>query len=216
MTKHKTDKLNSLSGLLGASPDGSATPKNSTSHDPVELAEGQTLCGDLDICINAEGLWFYHGSPIGRKELVKLFSSVLSRDQDGRYWLITPAEKGEIVVEDVPFQAVEMAVTGENETQILTFRTNIDEIVIANKAHPIRIETDPETDEPSPYIMIRDGLEARLTRSVFYQLVDLGVEKAQEPDKYNVKYNDLSNENQIFGVWSSEQFFQIGTLTGSD
>jgi hypothetical protein len=171
------------------------------------LAKGQTLCGDLDIRINSEGVWFYHESPIGRKELVKLFASVLNLDKDGRYWLITPAEKGEIKVEDVPFQAVEMSVEGENETQTLTFRTNIDEIVIADEAHPLRIETHPETQEPSPYLMVRDGLEARLTRSVFYQMVELGVEMAQGEDKFNAT---------TFGVWSSGQFFQIGTLTDQD
>ncbi len=202
MTNQKSGNSNSLpnlSGLLGT-------------HDSAELSEGQTLCGDLDIHIDLEGIWFYHGSPIGRKELVKLFSSVLQRDKSGKYWLITPAEKGEITVEDVPFQAVDMTVEGKNEQQKLTFRTNIDEIVIADEAHPLRIETNPETGEPSPYILVREGIEARLTRSVFYQMVDLGVEwgveKAQEPDKYK--------SNQVFGVWSSGQFFQIGTLTDRD
>ncbi len=204
MTKTNIDdqnSLTSLSGLLG-------TAEKSDEHDPAQMPQGQSLCGDLDIHIDSEGLWFYHGSPIGRKELVKLFASVLNRDEEGRYWLITPAEKGEITVEDVPFQAVELTAEGKNEAQILTFRTNIDEIVIADKSHPIRIETDPETEEPSPYIMVRDGLEARLTRPVFYQLVELGVEwrveMAQGKDIF---------DKQTFGVWSSGQFFQIGTLT---
>lgn len=200
MTKQKSPDVNSLSGLLGSHHSAELT-KGQT----PQLTEGQTLCGDLDIRIDSEGLWFYHGSPIGRKELVKLFASVLQLDEDGKYWLITPAEKGEIVVEDVPFQAVEMTVEGENEQQILTFRTNIDEIVIADEAHPIRIEVNPETEEPAPYVMVRDGLEARLTRSVFYQLVDLSVEKPHQPAKYS--------GSKTFGIWSSGQFYQIGTLT---
>ena len=206
--KQKITGINSLSNLLPSTPnaaDASIMPKIS---DGIELAEGQTLCGNLDIRINAEGLWFYHGSPIGRKELVKLFASVLSLDRNGSYWLTTPAEKGEIVVEDVPFQAVEMNVQGMDETQILTFRTNIDEIIIAGHSHSIRIETNPITEEPSPYIMVRDGLEARLTRPVFYQMVDLGVEMTVE-----IAQGKNIFKEQVFGVWSSGQFFQIGKLT---
>ena len=207
MTKQNKDDPNSptsISGLFDAS-------NNTDIHDPAQTPQDQTLCGDLDIHIDTEGMWFYHGSPIGRKELVKLFATVLNIDEEGRYWLITPAEKGEITVEDVPFQAVEMTVTGENAQQTLTFRTNIDEIVIADKAHPIRIETDPETEEPSPYIMVRDGLEARLTRSVFYQMVELGVEWGVEM----AQGEDIFSK-QSFGVWSSGQFFLIGTLTEND
>ncbi|MFP6711584.1 MAG: DUF1285 domain-containing protein [Rhodospirillales bacterium] len=204
MNKQKLDALNSLSSLPNLA-------GNNESNSPGDSPEGQTLCGDFDIRIDRDGLWFYHGSPIGRKELVKLFSSVLNRDKDGKYWLITPAEKGEIVVEDVPFQAVELTVEGELKHQNLTFRTNIDEIVMADEAHPIRIETDSQTGEPSPYIMVRDGLEARLTRAVFYQMVDLGVEIAAEIAQGDTNYHDKS-----FGVWSGGQFFQIGTLTDQD
>ena len=126
----------------------------------------------------------------------------------GRYWLTTPTEKGEIFVEDVPFQAIEMDVLYQNEEQVLSFRTNINEVIIADIDHPIRIETNPETGEPSPYIMVRDRLEARLTRTVFYQLVDLGVEMTVEIEQEK----DIINE-QVFGVWSSKKFFHIGKLT---
>ena len=206
MTQRTTD-FNSISNPF---PSGSNEKLSSTdlkSSDNAKLAHGQTVCGNLDIRINSEGLWFYHGSPIGRKELVKLFSSVLSRDKNGRYWLTTPTEKGEITVEDVPFQAVEMKVNGINENQELTFRTNIDEMVVADEIHSIRIETDPETEEPSPYLMVRDGLEARLTRAVFYQMVDLGVEMTMDI----VRGQDIYKE-QVYGVWSSGQFFQIGIV----
>ena len=206
--KQKITGINSLYNLLPSTPkatEASVMPKSS---DDIELAEGQTLCGNLDIRIDSEGLWFYHGSPIGRKELVKLFASVLSLDKNGSYWLTTPAEKGEIIVEDVPFQAVEMNVQGMDENQTLTFRTNIDEIIIAGHTHSIRIETNPITEEPSPYIMVRDGLEARLTRAVFYQMVDLGVEMTVE-----IAQGKAIFKEQVFGVWSSGQFFQIGKLT---
>ncbi|MBO33003.1 MAG: proteophosphoglycan precursor [Rhodospirillaceae bacterium] len=166
----------------------------------LETIIGQTLCGDLDIKIDKEGLWFYHGSPIGRKELVKLFASVLHKDEEGCHWLITPAEKGEIVVEDVAFLAVEMTVTGQGKEQSLEFFTNVDDIVIAGEDNPLRIEEDLQTGEPSPYILVRDRLEARLNRPVFYELVDLGVE-------------EVINNERIYGVWSNGQFFQIGKIT---
>ncbi len=159
----------------------------------------QILCGDLDIRIDREGTWFYHGSPIGRKELVRLFASVLQRDEDNRYWLITPAEKGEIVVEDAPFIGVEMYVEGAGKDQILSFRTNVDDKVIADDDHPLRIETDSATGEPSPYILVRGGLEARLNRPVFYELVEIGGEEVIEGAT-------------VYGVWSSGRFFEIGKL----
>ena len=205
--KQNITSIKSISNLLPSASNRTNKSIMSENSDTVELAEGQTLCGNLDIKINSDGLWFYHGSPIGRKKLIKLFASVLSLDKNGKYWLTTPAEKGEIIVEDVPFQAVEMNVQGENEYQILSFRTNIDEIIIAGNTHSIRIETNPITDEPSPYIMVRDGLEARLTRAVFYQMVDLGVEMIVE----TAQGENILKE-QVFGVWSSRQFFQIGKI----
>ncbi len=168
--------------------------------EKIDPETGRFLCGDLDIRIDRDGTWFYHGSPIGRKELVKLFSTVLNRDEDGRYWLITPVEQGEIVVEDVPFQAVEMDVAGEGRDQVLEFRTNVDEIVKADAAHPLRIGYNEETGEPSPYVLVRDNLEARLTRSVYYQLVELGEERKVDGEP-------------IYGVWSAGEFYEIGRLT---
>lgn len=167
--------------------------------EAVDPVTGQVLCGNLEIRIDRDGHWFYHGSPIGRKELVKLFASVLKRDPDGRYWLETPAEKGEILVEDAAFMAVEMNARGSGTDQSLEFRTNIDENVIAGADHPLRIELDSRTQEPSPYVLVRDRLEARLTRAVFYELVDLGVEMTVEGE-------------QIYGVWSAGQFFAIGPV----
>ena len=167
--------------------------------ESVDVSADQFLCGDLDIRIDRDGQWFYHGSPIGRKELVRLFASVLQPDSEGRYWLITPVEKGEIQVEDAPFAAVEMMIEGDGEAQIVRFRTNVDDIVNVDKTHPIRVDIDPETSEPSPYVMVRDGLEARLTRPVFYDMVANGVELSMD-------------DEQILGIWSNQIFFQIGTV----
>src|SRR5215472_9198328 len=133
--------------------------------------------GDLDMRIARDGTWFYRGSPIGRPALVKLFASVLRRESDGRYWLVTPVERGRIEVEDVPFLAVALTVQGEGCEQELIFRTNMDDIVTAGPDNPLRVET-AATGEPTPYILVRDDLEARLVRSVFYDLVELG---ASEP-----------------------------------
>ena len=157
------------------------------------------LCGDLDMRIARDGTWYYRGSPIGRMALVKLFSTVLRREADGSYWLVTPAERGRIVVDDAPFTAVELTASGGGPDQILTFRTNLDDFVTADAEHPIRIAHDPETAAPNPYIMVRNGLEARLARAVYYQLVDLGEERRHEGVTH-------------YGVWSKRRFFPLGTL----
>jgi hypothetical protein len=146
--------------------------------------------------IARDGSWFYRGSPIGRLPLVKLFASVLRREADGRYWLVTPAERGRIEVDDVPFLAVAVTVEGEGHDQRLIFRTNLDEFVTAGPDNPLRVET-AASGAPAPYILVRDGLEARLARPVFYELVELGTE-------------ELIGETTQFGVWSSGVFFQLG------
>jgi hypothetical protein len=153
-------------------------------------------CGNLDIRITRDGTWFYRGSPIGRLPLVKLFASVLRREADGCYWLVTPAERGRIEVEDVPFLAVELTVAGEGHDRQLIFRTNLDDIVTAGPDNPLRVETT-SSGEPAPYILVRGALEARLVRSVFYDLVDLGAEE------------EIAGANE-FGVWSNGAFFSLG------
>jgi uncharacterized protein len=174
-----------------------AGPGNSS---PVAPVAGSTLspidCGDLDMQIARDGTWFYRGSPIGRIALVKLFASVLRREPDGRYWLVTPAERGRIEVEDVPFLAVALTTQGEGRWQQLIFRTNMDDIVTAGSDHPLRVETIT-SGEPAPYILVRNDLEARLTRPVFYDLVELG------------KVELIENDSQ-FGVWSQGRFFRLG------
>ncbi len=158
-----------------------------------------TICGDLDMRIARDGTWFYHGSPIGRKPLVKLFASVLGRDEDGVYWLTTPVEKGRVEVDDAPFVAVALTVTGEGRDQCLRFRTNLDDEVTADADHPIRVSENPETGEPAPYVLVRDRLEALIARAVFYQLVEHGVERERGGET-------------LFGVWSAGCFFPLGRL----
>lgn len=153
-------------------------------------------CGDFDIRIARDGTWFYQGSPIRRLPLVKLFASVLRRDGDGAYLLVTPAERGRIVVDDVPFIAVALEAEGEGRACRLMFTTNLDEIVTAGPEHPLRVEEAPD-GAPSPYILVRPGLEARLARPVFYELVDLAAEE------------EIGGETQ-FGVWSGGMFFCLG------
>ena len=125
-------------------------------------------CGDIDIVIRRDGLWFHEGSPIGREPLVRLFSTVLRKDPDG-FHLVTPVEKLKITVEDAPFLAVRVDKVGE----ALRFLTNVGDEVEAGPEHRIRVVTDPETGEPAPYIHVRRGLEARLRRPVFYELVEM-------------------------------------------
>ena len=156
--------------------------------------------GDLEMRISRDGTWFYRGSPIGRPALVKLFASVLRREPDGRHWLVTPAERARIEVEDVPFLAVALTVQGEGRDQQLIFRTNLDDIVAAGPDNPLRIETGAN-GEPAPYIRVRERLEARITRPVFYDLVELGRDERVE-------------DTVQFGVWSGGRFFRLGETAG--
>ena len=164
------------------------------------------FCGDIDMRIARDGTWYYMGTPIGRKPLVRLFSRVLRHEGDGRYYLVTPVEKLGIRVDDAPFLAVELVASGEGRDQVLTFRTNVDDAVTADADHPIRVEIDPESGEPSPYVLVRDRLEALINRPVFYQMVDLGVVESRAG-------------SDLYGVWSGGTFFTIGSaddLQGSE
>src|SRR5438876_7646941 len=154
--------------------------------------------GDLDMRIARDGTWYYRGSAINRIPLVKLFASVLRRENDGSYWLVTPAERGRVTVEDVPFLAVAVDMQGQGRDQRLIFRTNLDEIVTAGPDHPLRVETAAD-GTPAPYILVRPGLEARLARPVFYELAEFGEEMP------------IAGESQ-FGVWSDGVFFRLGEL----
>lgn len=192
MTRPTIDPAN-LAAALGADTGEPQAPDADKRREPE-------LCGDLDMRIARDGTWFYHGSPIGRKKLTKLFSTILSRDEDGEYWLTTPVEKGRVVVDDAPFVAVALDVEGAGSAQSLRFRTNLDDEVTADAKHPIRVALDHCTGEPSPYVLVRGRLEALIARTVFYQLVEIGVEET------------LGDET-LFGVWSAGCFFPLGRLS---
>ncbi|MCK0119956.1 DUF1285 domain-containing protein [Loktanella sp. F6476L] len=149
------------------------------------------FCGDIDMRIARDGTWFYMGTPIGRKELVNLFSTIIRRDGDD-YFLVTPVEKVGITVDDAPFVAIDFDKTYAG----LQFLTNVGDEVVAGPDHPIRVVRDPETGEPSPYVLIRANLEALIDRKSFYRLVDLGEE-------------DLVDGVAWFGVRSHDVFFPI-------
>ena len=134
-------------------------------------------CGDIDIVIKKNGLWFHEGSPIGREALVRLFSTVLRRDPDG-FHLVTPVEKMRITVEDAPFIAIRVdQLAGADGRPVLKFLTNVGDEVEAGPDNPIRVEVDPATGEPRPYVHVRRGLEALINRPVFYELSELAEER---------------------------------------
>ncbi len=154
------------------------------------------FCGDLDIRIARDGTWYYLGTPIGREPLVKLFASVLRRDEDGRYYLVTPVEKVGITVEDAPMLAVEMAVAGSGQTQELTLRTNLGELVAIGPDHPLRYEKEPDSGGLKPYVHVRGRLEALFTRALMYQLADLMEER--------------EGKNGVeMGIWSNGAFYAV-------
>lgn len=130
-------------------------------------------CGDIGMTIRRDGVWLYQGSPIGRTALVKLFASILRKDADGRTYLVTPAEKVVVTVEDAPFLAVEMAVDSEGPDQVLTFRTNVDDVVAAGPEHPLRFQRRHPEGGLKPYVLVRGRLEALCTRAVYGELAAL-------------------------------------------
>ncbi|NBV61346.1 MAG: DUF1285 domain-containing protein [Rhodobacteraceae bacterium] len=167
-----------------------AAQKSGKSLPPVHLWN-PPFCGDLDIRIARNGMWYYLGTPIGRPELVRLFSTILRKDGDA-YFLVTPVEKVGITVEDAPFVAVDFDVTGQGAAQQLVFSTNVGDQAQAGPNHTIRVARDPDSGEPAPYILIRANLEALIDRKSFYRLVDLGC-----------------HHEGWFGLWSGGQFFPM-------
>ena len=145
------------------------------------MATGQGLsgftwpenCGDFDMHITEDGTWYYRNSPIGRKNLVKLFATVLQRDEDGQYWLVTPVERGLVQVDDVPFVIVEMQLQSGDHGMELHMRTNLDHWVRLDDDHPLSVRKAPNSDEDRPYVHIRDGLDALVNRAVYYDLVEI-------------------------------------------
>ena len=152
-------------------------------------------CGDIDMRIASDGTWFYCGSPINRKKLVKLFSSILI-NENNKYFLITPVEKVGIIVDDAPFIANDFEKITENNKSYLVFFTNIDETIVLSKNNPFRISINDKTQEPSPYIMVRKNIEAKIDRKSFYRLLDLA------------EYSLVKGQEWL-GIHSDSTFFPI-------
>lgn len=155
-----------------------------------------THCGDSEMRIARDGTWFHQGSPIGREAMVRLFSTILRREADGSYVLVTPVEKLSIEVEDAPFVAVEVKVEGSGDSRSLAFRLNIGEIVAADADHPIDIRVGE--DGPRPYLRVRGGLDALIARPVYYELVNLAIDEDEAQDQP--------------GLWSNGTFFALGSV----
>ncbi len=151
------------------------------------------FCGDIDMRIAGDGTWFYQKTPIGRLALVKLFASVLKREGD-KYFLVTPVEKVGLIVDDAPFLAVELKVEQGARGQILSFRTNVDDWVMAGPGHALRFEPEADTGGLKPYLHVRRELWAKVTRALFYDLVELGEEREIDG-------------RPMFGVASDGEFF---------
>lgn len=182
-----TPSANSIAAAAKAAAKGKGLP-------PVHLWN-PPFCGDLDIRIARDGTWFYLGTPFGRPELVRLFSTILRKDGDD-YFLVTPVEKVGITVDDAPFLAVDFDVTGTGQDQVLTFHTSVGDTTTAGPDAPIRVVRDPDTGEPSPYVLVRTNLEALIDRKSFYRLVEIGTHHNHEGQSW-------------FGLWSGGQFFPI-------
>ena len=172
---------------------GEATPSR-----PVERWN-PPYCGEIDIRIAADGTWFYRGGPLMREALVRLFASILRREPGGGHVLVTPVEKLGITVEDAPFLAVEVAIEGAKTDRTLTFRTNVGDIVAAGRDHPISFATERGTGGLKPYVLVRSGLQALMTRAVMLELVELADEREGVP-----------------GLWSGAVFFPFPASQGDE
>lgn len=180
------------------------TPSAEHLADAVREASGKGLppihlwdpkfCGDIDMRIARDGTWYYEGGAIERPGLVRLFSTILKKEGD-KYVLVTPVEKVGITVDDAPFVAVDFEAAGAGEAQVLVFETNVGDKALAGPDNPIRVVRDKATGEPSPYVHIRNGLEALIDRKSFYRLVDIGVER-----------------DGWFGLWSDGAFFAVSPM----
>lgn len=183
----KDPRLATLAALIAAEA-GARKP-------PLEQWNPEKVA-DPGFLITADGIWHYQGSPIERAALTRLFASILRREADGIHYLVTPAEKVVVHVEDAPLLAVEMWAEGEGATQALSFRSNLDDVILCGPAQPIRFAPDPATAAPKPYVGVRHGLEALATRAVYLELVEHAVIADAPPGR-------------SFGLWSRGAFFPM-------
>jgi hypothetical protein len=193
MAKQGREPVHNLEGLTAAAKNAANTGAAGKGLPPVHLWN-PPFCGDLDMRIAADGTWYYMGTPIGRPALVRLFSTILKRE-DGKHFLVTPVEKVGIRVDDAPFLAVEMIREQGEEGRCLRFRTNVDDWVDCDGAHPLRFEASAEGGL-TPYLHVRSDLWAKVTRALYYDLVDIGEER-------------MVDGRQMFGVASASAFFAM-------
>lgn len=186
------DRLDSSASINADNLAASAKAAGKKGPPPVHLWN-PPFCGDLDMRIARDGLWYYLGTPIGRKNLVKLFASIIRKDGDD-YFLVTPVEKVGIKVDDAPFVAVDFTIFGAGQNQSVSFRTNMDEEVIASSSKPLRVEIAPDTGEVSPYVLVRSNLEALIDRKSFYRLFEICCKENYEGQEW-------------VGLWSEGTFF---------
>ena len=193
MAKQGQTAERSLEGLTTAARDAATAAKTGKGLPPVHLWN-PPFCGDLDMRIARDGTWFYQGTPIGRPALVRLFSTILKRE-NGKHFLVTPVEKVGIQVEDAPFLAVEMLKEQQDGGRLLRFRTNVDDWVPCDAAHRLRFEAAADGGL-TPYLHVRADLWAKVTRALYYDLVDMGEEQ-------------VVDGNPMFGVVSGGEFFAM-------
>jgi hypothetical protein len=193
MAKQGQTADRSLDGLTSAARDAATSAKTGKGLPPVHLWN-PPFCGDLDMRIARDGTWFYQGTPIGRPALVRLFSTILKRE-DGKHFLVTPVEKVGIQVEDAPFLAVEMRKEQQNNGRLLQFRTNVDDWVPCDTAHRLRFEAAADGGL-TPYLHVRADLWAKVTRALYYDLVDMGEER-------------VVDDHSMFGIVSGGEFFAM-------
>jgi hypothetical protein len=193
MAKQGQTADRSLDGLTSAARDAATSAKTGKGLPPVHLWN-PPFCGDLDMRIARDGTWFYQGTPIGRPALVRLFSTILKRE-DGKHFLVTPVEKVGIQVEDAPFLAVEMRKEQQNNGRLLQFRTNVDDWVPCDTAHRLRFEAAADGGL-TPYLHVRADLWAKVPRALYYDLVDMGEER-------------VVDGHSMFGIVSGGEFFAM-------
>ncbi|MBK5926616.1 DUF1285 domain-containing protein [Rhodobaculum claviforme] len=183
--------------IVKPSPDSLAAGASAAARGGLPPVErwNPPFCGDLDIRIARDGTWYYLGTPIGRPALVRLFSSILWREGE-KYFLVTPAEKVGITVDDAPFVAVDFVAEGAGRDMRLTFTTHVGDVAVAGPEHPIRVARDPATGEPAPYVRVRRNLEALIDRKSFYRLVEMGCHAEHDGARW-------------FGLWSQGVFFPM-------
>jgi uncharacterized protein len=163
------------------------------------------FCGDIDMEVRSDGTWFYMGTPIGRAPLVRLFSTVLRKDEDGKTYLVTPVEKVGIRIIDAPFVAVEMALTQENGEPVLTLRTNVGDLVRVDRDHPLRFEIEAATGGLKPYVLVRARLEALFSRALMYDLVAL----CEDVEVDGVHWFAVRSSGTVFPVIESARLAEL-------